>query len=115
MRIPFRLPSLNEYLNKCNRNRFAGARFKKKWEDDSSYFLNGKYEGKLIVSFTFYEPNKKRDIDNVKGCAHKFLLDAMQRKGVIRNDKDVVKIIDEFVYGQGAGVEIQITEVEDAE
>ena len=27
--IPFRLPSLNQYINECRRNRYAGAKMKK--------------------------------------------------------------------------------------
>jgi Holliday junction resolvase RusA-like endonuclease len=34
----------------------------------------------------------------------------MQKKGVLRNDKQVIGFTDRFVYGQGEGVEIEILE-----
>ena len=32
--IPFRLPSLNQYINECRRNKYAGANMKKNVEKD---------------------------------------------------------------------------------
>ena len=31
--IPFRLPSLNQYINECRKNRYAGASMKKNVEN----------------------------------------------------------------------------------
>ena len=39
----------------------------------------------LIVSFEYHEKTKRRDADNI-ASAKKFILDAMQKNGVIPND-----------------------------
>lgn len=110
MWIPFRLPSLNEYIDKINSNRHAGNRFKQDTQSDIAWFLRGRYPGKIYVKFTWYEPNRKRDKDNI-ASAKKFILDALQAKGVIDNDINVEGFEDRFVYGQGEGVLVEIMEV----
>ena len=37
--IKMKLPSLNEYINICRRNRYESAGFKRKIEEEISYFL----------------------------------------------------------------------------
>jgi Holliday junction resolvase RusA-like endonuclease len=110
MKIPFRLPSLNEYINICRSNKYAAAKHKKEVEDAIGYFLKGRYDGSVKVRFIWYEPNRRRDVDNV-AFAKKYILDAMQKRGVLKNDNQVVGFTDCFVYGQGEGVEIEILEV----
>lgn len=107
MKIPFRLPSLNEYINVCRNNRYGGAKWKREWEDKIIPFLDGQYYGNVTISFKWYEPNKRRDVDNI-ASAKKFVLDAMQKKGVVRNDKQVIGFTDSFIYGSGEGVEVEI-------
>ena len=38
-----------------------------------------------VIKFTFYEPPPGRDQDNIES-ARKFILDALQKKGIIKND-----------------------------
>lgn len=50
------------------------------------------------IAFRFYEPNSRRDIDNVAGWGHKCILDALVKSEIIENDgwKQIRSISDEF-------------------
>ena len=65
--IPFRLPSLNQYINECRKNRYAGAKMKKNIEADIGWYINKlpRYEKPIKIHFHWVEENKKRDLDNV--------------------------------------------------
>ena len=41
--------------------------------------------GPVVVSFEWHESNKRRDLDNIYS-AKKFILDAMQKAGIIKSD-----------------------------
>lgn len=43
-------------------------------------------EGRCKVIITCYEPNARRDVDNVKAGANKVILDALQQMGVLKGD-----------------------------
>ena len=67
-KIPFRLPSLNEYIDKCRGNRYGGASFKKGIENDIMLILGIRHfliAAPVNVTFIWHEPNKRRDKDNV--------------------------------------------------
>ncbi len=84
--IQGRLPSYNEYINSCRRNRYAGAKFKEETENLILWQVKGKkIPTPCTLKIVWYEPNRKRDIDNVFSGA-KFLLDAFVKAGVIPND-----------------------------
>ena len=105
--IPFRLPGLNEYTDECRKDKYAGNSFKKGVEDDiiKSCCFSGKVTEPVHITFVWKEKNRKRDKDNV-AFAKKFILDAMQKKGVLPNDDNrwITGFTDEFVYGEGEGV-----------
>ena len=84
-----KLPTLNEYINKCRRNKYIANSFKQKYEKmimDSFKDKQPIVEYPIIVEYTFYEENRKRDLDNVAGLAHKLIQDAMVKGGLIEND-----------------------------
>jgi len=88
--IDGRLPDLNDYIKECNRHRQNGAKLKKTTEQQIGVFIrkqlrNVAIEKPVFVKFTWYEPNKKRDIDNV-AAAKKFIFDALQYYGVLKGD-----------------------------
>lgn len=113
--IPFRLPSLNEYIAVCRRNRYQGAQFKREWDNKIGLCVSRlkRPENVVRIHFTWYEPNYRRDVDNV-AFAKKFILDALVERGVLKDDspKYVCGFTDEFAYGQ-AKVVVRIEEVED--
>lgn len=111
--IPFRLPSLNQYINECRKNKYAGANMKKTVEKDVGYYINqlSKYEKPIKIHFTWVEENKRRDLDNV--CfAKKFILDSMVKAGKLKDDnRNFVKgFKDDFEYGKQSKVILEIEE-----
>lgn len=40
----------------------------------------------IYIKYHFYEPNKRRDKDNISGYFHKVFQDALVQRGVIPND-----------------------------
>lgn len=104
-KIPFRLMSLNEYINLNRMCKFEASDTKKQLENNIMLFLHGKVTEPVHVTFVWLEPNRRRDKDNV-AFAKKFILDALQKKGVLQGDGNrwITGFTDEFVYGQGEGV-----------
>lgn len=91
--IEDKLPSLNDYINACRTNHYKGAKFKKDTENLISVYIKIAKGRKtltptdkpIVVHFEWHEKTKRRDSDNV-ASAKKFILDAMQKSGVIPND-----------------------------
>ena len=113
--IPMKLPSLNDYINECRRNRFSAAKMKRDVEDDIAYFINKMptYGVPIKIHFTWIEQNGKRDLDNI--CfAKKFILDAMQKCGKLENDNRrwVTGFTDLFEIGDDYKVILEIEEVD---
>ena len=71
-----------------------------------------RFPGTVELSFRWYEPNKKRDLDNI--CfAKKFILDALVSNGIIVADgwKGVVGFTDNFfVDAKNPRIEVEIKE-----
>lgn len=112
--IPYKFPSLNEYVNECRKNRYAGANMKKRIQEDISWFLNKLpvFENPVIINFTWIEGNKRRDLDNA--CfAKKFILDTLVSLGKLMDDnrKVVTAFRDNFQYGDEWKVILEIEEV----
>lgn len=112
--IPFRLPSLNQYINECRKNRYAGAKMKKTVDEDIGWYIKllPKYENPIKIHFIWVEENKRRDLDNV--CfAKKFILDSMVKAGKLKDDnRNFVKgFRDDFEYGKSSKVILEIEEI----
>ena len=112
--IPFRLPSLNNYINECRKNRFAGAKMKKEVESDIGWYINRlpQYTKPIKIHFLWIEENKRRDYDNI--CfAKKFILDSMVKTGKLKDDNRnfVTGFTDDFEYGKSSKVILEIEEV----
>lgn len=110
-----RLDGLNEYTKACRTNRFAGAKMKTKNEDIITACIIEQlrgvhFENPVRLTFRWYEPNRKRDLDNV--CfAKKFILDALKNNGVIDNDnwQGVIGFTDTFlVDSANPRIEVEI-------
>lgn len=86
--IPGTLPSLNEYVRACRSNVHAGNKMSR----NAHYLcrlgmakLNGHRIDKAYILFRWIEKDKRRDKDNI-AFAKKFILDALQEAGILRND-----------------------------
>lgn len=110
-KINERLPSLNEYIRECRGNKYGSAKFKRDVERKIMLSARDMPEitAPCVVHFTWFERTKRRDKDNV-AFAKKFILDALQKSGKLPNDNNryVLGFTDEFVYGEGDGVEVMV-------
>jgi Holliday junction resolvase RusA-like endonuclease len=115
--IPGKLPGHNEYTNLCRKNRFEAARFKQKTEDEIGWHiiaarLNGLMLPRVAVHIDFFEPDRRRDEDNVKS-AKKFILDAMGKVRLIQGDgqKYIERITDALhIDRENPRVEVTVRE-----
>ena len=115
-----KLPSLNDYTNKCRSNKYEGAKLKAEVEYNIGwYIIQALNKGTLRptkkpvrIEFIWHEKTIKRDPDNI-ASAKKFILDAMQKQGVIVNDnrKYIKGFTDEIVDDKEDYVEVIIREV----
>lgn len=118
LEIPYKLPSLNDYINECRKNRYAGANMKLKIESDIAWYIKTlpQYKNPIKVHFHWIEGNKRRDLDNV--CfAKKFILDCMVKCGKLKDDNRncVTGFTDTFEYGKETKVILYIEEVSEYE
>lgn len=112
--IPMKLPSCNEYINECRRNKYAGAKMKKEIDKIIGYYLIKlpKFEKPVKIHFHWVEGNKRRDLDGI--CfAKKFILDAMVKMNKLKDDnrKYVTAFTDTFEYADKSKVILEIEEV----
>lgn len=88
--IEGQLDNLNDYTKACRAYKMAGAQMKKRNERIISAYIQQqlkdfKIDGTAELHFRWYEPNRKRDLDNI--CfAKKFILDALVSSGVLIAD-----------------------------
>lgn len=116
LKIPMKLPSLNEFIEKCKihkGNWNAGNSLKRKVQDNLFIYLLKlpQFKNPIRIHFIWHEENKKRDLDNIS-FGKKFILDAMQECGRIKNDnyKYISGFTDEAVYDNEYAVELFIEE-----
>lgn len=94
--IPGRLPGLNEYTAANRASSSQGAKMKRQNQELVMWYiaqqLRAPSGGQLKITrpvfmlFTFYEPNRKRDRDNVSSFARKVIQDALVRYGTLKDD-----------------------------
>lgn len=87
--IQGRFPSLNDYIAAERKNRHIAAKMKrdetKRVADIAANSDMPTFEKPVHVYFTWVEPNRRRDVDNV-AFAHKFILDGLVEAGVLKGD-----------------------------
>ena len=84
-----KMAGLNDYTKACRTNKYVGAQMKNKAEMLILTYIRkqkiGRFNGKVRLNFRWYEPNRKRDLNNI--CfAKKFILDALVSSGTIEAD-----------------------------
>lgn len=97
--IPYQMPNLNDYLAAERVNiRTGGGRFttkgnsmKKEWQKVvvvcvRKHLRNLKIQNPVVIHYTFFEPNKKRDLDNIASFAMKIIQDGLVQAGTLKND-----------------------------
>ena len=66
------------------------------------------------IIYRFYEPNKRRDKDNIAGIAHKFIQDALVNDGILKDDgwDYVIGFSDEFYIDRKyPRIEVELCEI----
>lgn len=115
-----RYPSLNEFISANNQHRLKANKMKHESERTIIACVMAqlgklKIQNKIFIKYDFYEPNKKRDLDNISGYFHKVFQDSLVTCGVIQNDNwhYVVGYQDNFyIDNKSPRIEVTICEVE---
>lgn len=112
--IPGKLPGTNEIIDaaKGGRGRYQPyAQMKEEYTNLVAFLAKQlPHCEKATLKITWYEPNRKRDPDNIMG-GQKFILDGLVLAGIIPNDsqKYIAGIIHRFrVDKQNPRVEVEI-------
>jgi len=126
-KIPHRLSRLNEYIKterggKEKGNIYYSGRYKanKIKQDETtlcSYYIpNIKIDYPIKITYTWTIKIMSNDLGNV-AFGQKFIEDAMQHKGLIRNDNLTVikEFTHKFIKGDNEGVEVEIKKWEETE
>ena len=120
--IPGRLPGLNEYINASRSHAQEGGRFKKRSQELVCWYVlkclgRRTIERPVFLKFTWYEQDKRRDLDNISSFGRKIIQDALVTSGVLHDDGwgYVVGYSDKFkVDKDNPRIEVQIIEQDGA-
>ena len=111
------LPNLNDYITAERSNRFAGAKMKKQCErvvmHAARQLGKTRFERPVYMKYRWFEPNRRRDLDNISSFGRKIIQDALVRCGVLMNDgwANIEGFADEFyVDKKNPRIEVQIWE-----
>lgn len=115
-KIKGRLPGLNEIIDSSRNNYHQANELKKQSMQDVGWFIPKKIIRKPCeVYLTFYEPNERRDCDNIIAGGSKVILDALVLSGVLLGDsRKYVKQVHSLVFTdrKNPRIEVEIREVE---
>ena len=115
--IKGRLPGLNEYIEAERKNRYKAAAMKREneaivaWSAKASKLK--KISGPVFMRYTWYEPNRKRDKDNIT-FGRKIIQDALVKCGYLKGDgwQHIEGFSDAFgVDKKDPRIEVEIEEV----
>lgn len=117
--IPGRLPGLNDYIAAERANRHKGAKMKAVNGDIAVISIRQcmrgvRIEKPVFMEYTWVEPDKRRDKDNISSFGRKVIQDALVDAGVLKDDgwKYVVGFSDRFeVDKKNPRIEVLIKEI----
>lgn len=118
--IPSKLPGLNDYIAAERTNRHKGAKMKADNGNIVSVAIMQCMRGVRIekpveMHYTWYESNRRRDMDNVSSFGRKVIQDSLVQCGVPKDDgwKYVAGFSDRFeVDKENPRIEVLIKEIE---
>lgn len=115
------LPGLNSYLKAerlFSKGHSCGNDMKQKYQSIISNAIRAQLkrlhiDNPVYIRYAYYEPNKRRDLDNIAGVAHKFIQDALVRCKVLDNDgwQNITGFEDKFFVDQD-NPRIEVTIIE---
>ena len=117
--IPGRLDGLNTYTAANRTNPNKGGKVKRDNEDTIIWCIRQQLRGvhiekPVIIYYRFYEPNMKRDGDNILSCGTKFIQDSLTKTQVLTEDNRECSphfYHDIFVDKENPRIEVIITEL----
>lgn len=102
-----RLPGLNEYIAAERANRYKGANMKRDAQAVVMLAIRTQLRGvrftkPVRIAYTWVEPNRRRDLDNVAGFGHKVIQDALVMCRVLADDgwDEIAGFSDTFALDQ---------------
>lgn len=119
--IPGRLPGLNEYIAAERTSRYKAAAMKRECEAlvlpaaRRSLRKWRQTDKPVIMRYTWYEKDRRRDMDNISSYGRKVIQDALVKGGYLRGDgwECIAGFADGFaVDRKNPRVEVEIVEVE---
>lgn len=110
---------MNDYITACRTNPYKGAKIK---SNNESKVIQAIYEqfGRLRLNtpvhmtYRWYEPNRRRDLDNISSFGRKVIQDSLVQTKVLQNDgwKEITGFQDEFFVDRDKPrIEVEIKEV----
>jgi Holliday junction resolvase RusA-like endonuclease len=88
--IPGRFPGMNEFVaaNRASHGRRNLGNVMKQRDQDRiiRYLPEIKITQPVKIEYSFFEANRRRDLDNIAGYYHKIFQDALVRAGVLQGD-----------------------------
>lgn len=116
--IPGRLAGLNDYISAERTNRYKAAQMKRQDMDTVLWACKGclrgwKAKGPVIMHYRWYEPDQRRDKDNISSYGRKIIQDALVKGKYIPNDgwKYIAGFDDEFFVDKKLPrIEVEIEE-----
>lgn len=117
--IPGRLDNLNDYISAERTNKYKGAQMKSDNEKTVIFAikkcLSGiRIEKPVFMEYTWYEKNKRRDLDNISSFGRKVIQDSLVYAHVLKDDgwKNITGFSDAFyVDTENPRIEVLIREV----
>lgn len=114
--IPGTLPNLNDYITAERTSRYKAASMKRQAEQvvilAAKRHLRGvKFDRPVTMRYTWFERNRRRDMDNISSFGRKVIQDALVRAGVLKNDgwADIERFEDCFaVDAKHPRIEVEI-------
>ncbi len=100
------IPTANEMINMERRNKYLAAKLKATTERDLIREMIASFTTKheetqypVHMTYTWHRKNKRTDPSNV-AWGTKYIEDALQRAGVLRNDgpREIASITHQYVY-----------------
>ncbi|MDR7815147.1 RusA family crossover junction endodeoxyribonuclease [Lacrimispora sp.] len=118
--IKGRLDGLNDYTAASRTNPYKGNKMKADNEQIVIYAIRQQLrrlhiENPVVLKFAWYEPNRKRDHDNVSSFGRKVIQDALVKCKVLQDDgwRYVVGFTDDFYCDrENPRIEVLIVEQE---
>lgn len=119
--IHARLNNLNDYISAEGASRYKGAAMKARNEALVKVAIKQqmrsiRIERPVYMEYTWYERNKRRDLDNISSFGRKVIQDALAQTRVLVNDgwNEIVGFSDQFyVDAANPRIEVLIREVGD--